>query len=219
MPGSSTAKDNKTQKGKTMKFFDLFKRKKETQTPQEQPQPSPQKAAVQTTKEVEPTEKAEPSDYIDDITFIQEIRHLSTGPWQQYDILLAASPYGWAYMLDSAQYLAHADLEGISEVQIGDLYQQKTNVTQAFRNSGMNCAQVPEMQHECGMLSVAGISKTLHAPTKIVWINQTRTMRLFTLLDDTEMIAKYVETVIRRSFGTENAMKRGKPIPQKPKNP
>ena len=42
-----------------MKFFDLFKRKKETQTSQEQPQPSPQKAAVQTTKEVEPTEKAE----------------------------------------------------------------------------------------------------------------------------------------------------------------
>ena len=202
-----------------MKFFDLFKRKKETQTPQEQPQPSPQKAAVQTTKEVEPTEKAEPSDYIDDITFIQEIRHLSTGPWQQYDILLAASPYGWAYMLDSAQYLAHADLEGISEVQIGDLHQQKTDVTQAFRNSGMNCAQVPEMQKESGMLSVAGISKTLHAPTKTVWINQTRTMRLFTLLDDTEMIAKYVETVIRRSFGTENAMKRGKPIPQKPKNP
>ncbi len=202
-----------------MKFFDRFKRKKETQTPQEQPQPSPQKAAVQTTKEVEPTEKAEPTEYIDDITFIREIKHLSAGPWQQYDILLAASAYGWAYMLDSAQYLAHADLEGISEVQIGDLYQQKTDVTQAFQNSGMNCVQVPEMQKESGMLSVAGISKTLRAPTKIVWVNQTRAMRLFTLLDDTEMIAKYVETVIRRTFGTENAMKRGKPIPQKPKNP
>ena len=64
-----------------------------------------------------------------------------------------------------------------------------------------------------GFLSIAGFSKTLKAPTKIVWMNQTRVLRLFTLVDNDLLIKKYVETVVRRTFGTENAMKLGKPIP------
>ena len=64
-----------------------------------------------------------------------------------------------------------------------------------------------------GILSIAGISKTLKAPMKIVWINQTNALRFFTLVDNDLLIKKYVETVIRRTFGTENAMKLGKPIP------
>ena len=64
-----------------------------------------------------------------------------------------------------------------------------------------------------GILSIAGISKTLKAPMKIVWINQTKVLRFFTSVDNDLLIKKYVETVIRRTFGTENAMKLGKPIP------
>ena len=48
---------------------------------------------------------------------------------------------------------------------------------------------------------------------KIVWINQTKVLRFFTLVDNDLLIKKYVETVIRRTFGPENAMKLGKPIP------
>ena len=65
-----------------------------------------------------------------------------------------------------------------------------------------------------GVLSVAGISKTLGAPMKIVWINQTQVLRFFTLVEDELLIKKYAETTIRRTFGTDNAMKLGKPIPE-----
>ena len=64
-----------------------------------------------------------------------------------------------------------------------------------------------------GVLSIAGISKILKAPMKIVWINQTQVLRFFTLVDNDLLIKKYVDTVARRTFGTENAMKLGKPIP------
>ena len=61
---------------------------------------------------------------------------------------------------------------------------------------------------------LCGISRELKAPMKIVWINQTRVLRFFTLLDDELFVRRYAETVVRRSFGTENAMKLGKPIPK-----
>ena len=64
------------------------------------------------------------------------------------------------------------------------------------------------------MLSVAGMSKALKAPMKIVWINQTQVLRFFTLSDDELMLKKYIETMVRRTFGTEDAMKLGKPIPE-----
>ena len=64
------------------------------------------------------------------------------------------------------------------------------------------------------MLSIAGISRTLMAPMKIVWFNQTQVLRFFTLVDDDLLIRKYVETVIRRTFGTDDAMKLAKDLPE-----
>ena len=49
---------------------------------------------------------------------------------------------------------------------------------------------------------------------KIVWINQTNTLRLFTFTEDEEPVKRYVETMVRRTFGTGDAMKLGKPIPE-----
>ena len=37
-------------------------------------------------------------------------------------------------------------------------------------------------------------------------------MRFFTIVDDETLIKKYIETVIRRTFGTNDAMKLAKPI-------
>ena len=79
---------------------------------------------------------------------------------------------------------------------------------------GCKCAAVEELKTERGMLSAAGVSKEIGL-VKIVWINQTRVLRFFTMFDDSVKIEKYAETLIRRTFGTENAMKRGKPIPPK----
>ena len=44
--------------------------------------------------------------------------------------------------------------------------------------------------------------------------NQTQILRFFTIIDNEELVKKYAETVIRRTFGTENEMKLGKPIPE-----
>ena len=48
----------------------------------------------------------------------------------------------------------------------------------------------------------------------IVWYNQTSSLRVFTHIDDKVLITKYVETLIRRSFGTKDAMKLANPIPK-----
>lgn len=38
-------------------------------------------------------------EYIDDVTFIRDIKHIPSVPWHQYDVLLAAQGYGWDYMI------------------------------------------------------------------------------------------------------------------------
>jgi hypothetical protein len=47
-----------------------------------------------------------------------------------------------------------------------------------------------------------------------VWYNQTRVLRLFTHINDETLVTKYVETIIRRTFGTKDAMKLAKPVPK-----
>ena len=60
------------------------------------------------------------------------------------------------------------------------------------------------------MLGIGGMSKALGGmPLKIVWINQTNLIRIMTPADDVEFMIRYMETVIRRSFGTVEALKRG----------
>ena len=58
------------------------------------------------------------AEYLNDITFIREIKHITAGPWHQYDVLLAARGYGWDMMKDWADYMSGADLEHISQVTI-----------------------------------------------------------------------------------------------------
>lgn len=180
-----------------MGLFDIFKKK-----------------SSQPTSQASPSTKNPPTEYLDDITFIREMKHIPAGPWHQYDVLLAARGYGWDMMKDWADYMAEADLEHISQVTAGSLGAQERDITVSYSSNGSKCKNTPELNVEMGVLSVAGISKTLKAPMKIVWINQTQVLRFFTLSDDELIVKKYVETMIRRTFGTENAMKLGKPIPE-----
>lgn len=152
-------------------------------------------------------------EFLDDVTFITGLRHIATpdGCWQQYDVVLSASGYGWDMMKDWADYLSRADLEHISEVNTGIMGSAKS-VTQSYIDHGERCAQLPELDVEQGILSIVGMSRVLCAPVKVVWINQTNQLRLFTTVDNELTVKKYIETMVRRNFGTENAMKLGKPI-------
>ena len=180
-----------------MGLFDIFKKK----TP------------VAPNKSITKAAEIPTSEYLDDITFIREIKHITAGPWHQYDVLLAARGYGWNMMKDWADYMSDADLEHISQVTTGSLGVQERDITRSYNDNGGKCKSTPELNLEMGVLSIAGMSKTLRAPMKIVWINQTQVLRFFTLVEDELLIKKYVETTIRRTFGTDNAMKLGKPIP------
>ena len=181
-----------------MGLFDVFK----------------EKAPATSNTSVSNTAKISKEEYIDDITFIRDMKHIPAGPWHQYDVLLAARGYGWDMMKDWADYMAHADLEHISQVTTGSLGTQEKDITKSYTDNGGKCKNAPALETEMGVLSVAGMSRTLKAPMKIVWINQTQVLRFFTLIDDELLVKKYVETMIRRTFGTENAMKLGKPIPE-----
>jgi len=155
------------------------------------------------------------AEYLDDITFIQDIKRSSLGAWKQYDVLLAVRGYGWDTMKDWADYMAQADLKHISEVIAGALSHGGTDCTKSYLANGAKCTQTPELSVEEGILSIAGISDVLRAPVKIIWYNQTRVLRLFTPVDDDVLVSCYVETMIRRTFGADNAMKLGKPLSEK----
>lgn len=148
-------------------------------------------------------------EYLDDITFIKDVRRFDLKVWQQYDILLAAQGYGWKDMIKWADYMTEADLKNISEVTVDE-----ENITESYCSNGGKCSQTPELNTECRNLSVAGISDVLRMPMKIVWYNQTRMLRFFTLINDEMLIKRYAESVVRRNFGTSDAMKPGKPILQ-----
>lgn len=152
-------------------------------------------------------------EYLDDITYVRAIKSFKQGPWVQYDILIAAQGYGWATMINWADYAAQADLVNVSQVTVSDLNSPEKDITAEYTAFG-KCTGLAELEEERGVLSIAGISTTLKAPMKIVWINQTKALRFFTVVDDEPLVRKYAETLIRRTFGTADAMKLGKPIPE-----
>ncbi len=152
---------------------------------------------------------------LDDVTFIRAMRSSMSGPWHQYDVLFAARPYGWAAAVDWAAYMAGADISHIGTVTAGDLGGSSREMIDAYRDSGEDLKKMKELEFEQGYLSIGGSSRALSDLVKIVWINQTATMRLFTMRDQDRHIRAYVETVARRTFGTPDEMKVGRPIPEK----
>ena len=157
---------------------------------------------------------------IDDISYIQEIKHLSGKVgfvlWQQYDVLLASQKYGWETMVDYVAYMETADIKDIDSISVADMSdEQSTELVHVYNQSKVGLKKFDKLAEERGMLSIAGYSRTLKDSVKMVWFNQTRVLRLFTHIDDETLITKYVETVIRRTFGTDDAMKLAKPVPSK----
>ena len=155
----------------------------------------------------------EAEEMIDDISFIKELKHIR-GVWQQYDVLLAARGYGWEYMVDWAAYMEKEDLDNISTVTVAEIANMPAKeLIDEYRKTDGGLKDFDLLSHERGVLSIGGISRTLGCPVKIVWFNQTRVLRFFTLIDDEVLITKYIETVIRRTFGTKDAMKLANPVP------
>jgi len=155
-----------------------------------------------------------PEEILDDISFIKRMKHIR-GTWQQYDVLCAATGYGWNYMVDSAAYMEAVDLDDISTVTVADMANTpETELINAYRQSSGTLQSFDQLSVERGELAIGGISRVLRAPVKIVWFNQTNVLRFFTPIDDEQLLTRYIETVIRRTFGTKDAMKLAKPVPK-----
>ena len=154
-----------------------------------------------------------PQERLDDVSFIEKTHHTTAGPWQQYDYLLASRAYGWDYMVSQADYMAQADLENIVTVTVAELANAKeTELVSLYQANGNRIAVMQALAQERGQLAVGGMSRALGlCPVKIVWFNQTRVLRVFSIQDDEELMLRYAETMIRRSFGTPDSMKLAKP--------
>ena len=123
--------------------------------------------------------------------------------WQQYDILLAARNYFWEVMVDYADYLEKADLDNIDSLRVADMTEDSSvELAHVYNQSKVGLKNFDKLKEERGTLSIAGHSRTLNDSVKIVWYNQTRVIRLFTPINDEMLVRKYVETLIRQSFGT-----------------
>jgi len=107
-----------------------------------------------------------------------------------------------------------ADLDNISTITTSEMANMpETEFIDDYRKTDGNIKDFKPLHVEAGQLAIGGTSRVLGTPVKIVWFNQSRIMRVFTRIDDELLMRKYVETVIRRSFGTEDAMKLAKPVP------
>ena len=149
---------------------------------------------------------------IDDMSYIAEIKHSMCGAWHQYDVSLAARGYGWGAMLDWADYMVSADLDHISKASKSMIVgAPEENILDEYIKIG-SFKEMPLLQEEAGILSVGGMSKTVGGPVQIVWINQTRFLRFFTITDNEDLMRRYVETVIRRTINTPDAMKLARPV-------
>ena len=136
----------------------------------------------------------------DDRSYINAIQHRQRGPFHIYGVLMVAA-YGWDYMVSTANYLAEVDLEKI-QVWVKD-----KNITKDYNRVG-NIKDMSSLKQEQANLGIAGVSKTLNLSIRIYWFNQTGILEITTAKNDAVMIAKYAETVIRRTFNTDSAMKK-----------
>ena len=152
------------------------------------------------------------SSVLDDLSYIADVHHVQ-GPWNQYDFLLASQGYGWDYMVDTADYMTKADLDQIGTVSVTAAPGgSETERIEEYKAAKDSVKAMKSLSEEASALGIGGISKTIGAPVKIVWFNQTRVIRIFSPVDDEDLFRRYMETVIRRTFGTPDAMKAAKPV-------
>lgn len=151
---------------------------------------------------------------LDEPSFIQEMKHQVSGAWHQYDVLLAARGYGWEMMLDWADYMEKADIGPLGTLTTQEIAGAgEREWIDQYCASGETLRSFGPLAAEQGVLAIGGGSRAIPSPVKIVWFNQTRVLRVFSLLDDKTLMRRYIETVIRRSFGSPEAMRLARRIP------
>ena len=121
------------------------------------------------------------------------------GPFK-YDILLATRGYGWDDIIEAADYLASADMDYIDSISTSSPTSPTEELVHAYRQSKGRLKDLSLLAEEKGSLGLAGHSRKFDRSLKIVWYNQTRVLRIFSMFDDAALIREYVETMMQRAF-------------------
>ncbi len=138
------------------------------------------------------------------VSYIEDMKQLAfkmgDTVWQQYDILLATRGYGWDDIIEAADYLASADMDYIDSISTSSPTEETEELVHAYRQSKGSLKDLSLLAEEKGSLGLAGHSRKFDRSLKIVWYNQTRVLRIFSMFDDAALIREYVETMMQRAF-------------------
>ena len=138
------------------------------------------------------------------VSYIEDMKQLAfkmgDTVWQQYDILLATRGYGWDDIIEAADYLASADMDYIDSISTSSPTEETEELVHAYRQSKGSLKDLSLLAEEKGSLGLDGHSRKFDRSLKIVWYNQTRVLRIFSMFDDAALIREYVETMMQRAF-------------------
>ena len=153
---------------------------------------------------------------ISDLSYIREIKvneqvMVPFSGWKVYDILFDTGNYGWNYMVDSADYLTKADVSAI-DLSSYNMAGSELHLRDQLFNSNGDIKGIEELKHENWSLAIMGESRALRKSVRIVWFNQSNRLRVYTDETDITLMTRYVETIVRRTFGTETAMALAQPV-------
>ena len=109
--------------------------------------------------------------------------------------------------------MIRSDLESISTVMTApNAAAPETEHIDEYHAEAGDITVMKSLKREPGVLSVGGHSRTLFKPVKSVWYNRTRRLVIYTPFKDEYRVNRYVEAMIRRTFGTDDAMKKAGPV-------
>lgn len=132
--------------------------------------------------------------------YITQIQHSKQEKWHIYDVQIV-SAMGWEYILTSAQYVMDRDfsrLDGVSRAE--SLATAEKACTDAVKAVGCKLADCDRTALEGSLLAVAGMSKSLGTAIKITWVNQTRIIRVFTLVNINDLIEPFINGLMGRKL-------------------
>ena len=153
-----------------------------------------------------------PDEMLEDTSFITGVSVVSTDKQCLYTLRLT-SGYGWDYIRDSVDYLVARDLEEKSiNISVGN-FDAYTDITQSYLKGRKTGKASSEWGIERNCAKIFGKSKSLKSFVSVFFYNQTQVVKLILPIENKIIATAYIETLIRRSFGTPDQLKLAKPIP------
>lgn len=154
-----------------------------------------------------------PKEDLDELSYIYDF----TGSDANIYSFMLTFAMDWDYIRDSLEYLAKEDIIQIKELTVKD--KLNSDITNSFLNNGKNAAKTPELQSPKSTVILSGKSKRLKLPVTVIWFISSRMLRIFLPIENRDVAERYAETILRKSFNTNDSMKKAKPIPYEERKP